>query len=143
MRDKRSLNTIAEKLRKEEAALRGPMSGLEIQPYDRQDLVEVGKDLPSLNHADVHALPEKTECLLQLHQLTLEAKRLKAKAEREGDLRTALAAVRELCRIVELVARLRGELGERVETKILNVNLDPETAKRIADTFLARHKNPR
>jgi len=76
----------------------------------------------------------------QLSELTSEAQRLKEKAERGGDFRTALAAVRELCRIVELVARLRGELTERVEAKVLNVNLDPETAKRIADTFLARHQ---
>jgi hypothetical protein len=74
----------------------------------------------------------------QLRELTSEAERLKERAEQKGDYRTALAAVRELCRIIELVARLSGELNERPETKILNVTFDPQTAKRIAETFLAR-----
>lgn len=78
--------------------------------------------------------------LEQLRELNAQAQRLKEKAERAGDLRTALAAVRELSRIVELTARLSGELSEGGETKILNVNFDSETAKRIVDTFLARHQ---
>ncbi len=82
----------------------------------------------------------KGSLLGQLVEVTSEAHRLQEQAEREGDLRTALAAVREQCRILELAAKLRGELAERAETKILNVTLDPETAKRIAETFLARHE---
>jgi hypothetical protein len=78
--------------------------------------------------------------LAQLRDLTSEAKRLKAMAEEAGDYRAALAAVRELCRIVELVAKLSGELDSHSETKILNVTLDPETAQRISQTFLARHQ---
>ena len=76
----------------------------------------------------------------QLRSLTSEAQRLKEKAETAGDFRTALAAVRELCRIVELVAKLRGELNERPEINVVNVQLDAETAKKIGDTFLARHQ---
>jgi hypothetical protein len=75
----------------------------------------------------------------QLRDLTSEAERLKEKAEQAGDYRTALAAVRELCRIVELVAKMTGELDSHTETKILNVTLDAETARRISETFLARH----
>src|ERR1700722_3648110 len=78
--------------------------------------------------------------LAQLRDLTLEAQRLKAVAEEAGDYRAALAAVRELCRIVELVAKLSGELESHSETKILNVTLDAETAQRISRTFLARHQ---
>jgi hypothetical protein len=74
-----------------------------------------------------------------LEELKSEAQRLKQKAEQEGDYRTALAAVRELCRIVELVAKLCGQIDSRTETKILNVNFDPETVNRITKTFLARH----
>lgn len=81
------------------------------------------------------------DCLLaQLRDLTAEAQRLKAMAEEAGDYRAALAAVRELCRIVELVAKLSGELESHSETKILNVTLDAETAQRISKTFLARHQ---
>jgi hypothetical protein len=83
----------------------------------------------------------QTDSVLErLRELNAQAQRLKEKAERTGDLRTALAAVRELSRIVELIAKLRGELTEGGETKILNVNIDSETAKRIANTFLARHQ---
>ena len=78
--------------------------------------------------------------LAQLRELTSEAQRLKGIAERAGDYRAALAAVRELCRIVELMAKLSGELDSHSETKIFNVTLDAETAKRISETFLARHQ---
>ena len=78
--------------------------------------------------------------LVQLRELTSEAQRIKAMAEKAGDHRTMLAAVRELCRIVELIAKLSGELESHSETKILNVTLDAETARRISDTFLARHQ---
>jgi hypothetical protein len=76
----------------------------------------------------------------QLRSLTVEAQRLKEKAEVAGDYRTALAAVRELCRIVELIAKLRGELNERPEISVVNFQLDAETAKKIGETFLARHQ---
>ena len=46
----------------------------------------------------------------QLRELTSEAQRLKVIAEQAGDYRAALAPVRELCRIVELMAKLSGEL---------------------------------
>ena len=49
--------------------------------------------------------------LVRLEDLTGEARRLKEKAERKGDLRTSLAAVRELVRIVELMAKVSGELA--------------------------------
>ncbi len=88
---------------------------------------------------DAKGLSHGGSLLAQLRALTSQAQRLKEKAERKGDLKTALAAVRELCRAVELAAKLRGELAQRVETKILNMNLDPQTAKRIFDTFVARH----
>ncbi len=48
----------------------------------------------------------------QLEQFRDEATRLKEKAEKKGDLRTALGAIRELCRIVELMAKLGGQLSE-------------------------------
>ena len=76
----------------------------------------------------------------QLRSLSYEAQRLKEKAETAGDFRTALAAVRELCRIVELVAKLRGEIDGRAEINVMNLQLDAETARRIGETFLARHQ---
>jgi len=75
-----------------------------------------------------------------LEGLIHEALDIKDRAESAGDQRTALACVRELCRLVELAAKLRGELDERPQANILNVSLDPDTAKRIAETYLARHR---
>jgi hypothetical protein len=47
------------------------------------------------------------------------------------------------CYIIELAAKLRGDLDERSPTNILNVNLDSETARRIAETYLERHRPPK
>src|SRR4029077_20324690 len=44
--------------------------------------------------------------LLQLRELNFQAEQLKARADRAGDYRTALAAVREKTRLVELEALL-------------------------------------
>jgi hypothetical protein len=85
------------------------------------------------------------DCLLdKIGSLESEAHRIKQKAEDAGDLRTALAGIRELTRIVELLARVRGELQDQpavnvlinpqwaaVRTVIL-VALDPYPAARVA-----------
>ena len=76
---------------------------------------------------------------IQVRELNIQAEQLRAKADRAGDYRAALAALREKTRIVELEARLTGQLNEKPETKIVNVTLDAETARRITETFLARH----
>jgi hypothetical protein len=94
--------------------------------------LERAQELKEVVHGD--------SLLAQLRELTSEAQRLKAIAEEAGDYRAALAAVRELCRIVELMAKLSGELDSHSETKILNVTLDAESARRISETFLARHQ---
>ena len=47
----------------------------------------------------------------QVEDLKSMARRLGKKAEDAGDLRGALAAVRELVRIVDLVAKLTGQIG--------------------------------
>jgi hypothetical protein len=45
-------------------------------------------------------------------QLQDEARRLGMLAEKHGDLKTALQAVREIVRMVELVAKAQGEIGD-------------------------------
>jgi hypothetical protein len=57
-----------------------------------------------------------------------------------ADYRSALAAVRELTRLVELAARLTGELNDRPEMKVLNLTIDTETARHMSEVFLARHR---
>lgn len=60
----------------------------------------------------------------RLEDLTGEAHRLKEKAERAGDLRTSLAAIRELVRMVDLMAKVSGELAPA--TQQVNIALIPE-----------------
>jgi len=77
----------------------------------------------------------------QLQKLTQDARRIQEKAERSHNFAAALGAIRELVRIVELLAKLRGELiSERRTTNVLNLNLDAETAERIARTYLLRRR---
>ena len=59
------------------------------------------------------------DLLVKIQNLETEAHRIKTKAEQAGDLRTALAGIRELTRIVELVARIRGEIDEHTTVNIL------------------------
>jgi hypothetical protein len=66
----------------------------------------------------------------QLVRLQADARRIEEKAEETGDLRVALMGIRELVRIVELTAKLIGELDDRPQ---VNVLLAPEwTAVRVA-----------
>jgi hypothetical protein len=50
--------------------------------------------------------------LARVGELEADARRIAAAAEASGDLRAALAGVRELTKLVELLARLTGRLGE-------------------------------
>jgi hypothetical protein len=55
----------------------------------------------------------------QLAALQTDARRIGKKAEDRGDLRTALAGIRELVRIVELTAKMIGELDERPQVTLV------------------------
>jgi hypothetical protein len=116
-----------------DVALRFRVSRDAVARHRKHLAVTVAKPLGS------EQITQSENLLAQLEELRSEAQRLKQKAERAGDYRAALAAVRELCRIVELVAKLCGQMDARTETRILNVNLDAETVSRITQTFLARH----
>lgn len=63
------------------------------------------------------------DLLGQLDQLRAEAHRIKDKAEKAGDFRAALTGIRELVRIVELMAKVSGELQE---SQTVNVLIMPE-----------------
>jgi len=58
------------------------------------------------------------DLLAQLATLQADARRIGARAEGEGDLRTALAAVRELVRMIELLAEMQGELSRQPQVNI-------------------------
>lgn len=70
-----------------------------------------------------------------------EARRLGQKAEEAGDTRTALMAVRELVRLIELAARISGELqGAKVQVNLSLRNWVVEApAEETREEWLARH----
>lgn len=76
----------------------------------------------------------------QVEDLKRKARQILQKAEAGGDLRTALAGVRELSRLIELIAKLTGEL-KTTQVNILNIgSLDPATLQRMAETYLERRR---
>ena len=51
-----------------------------------------------------------------------------------------MAGLRELARLIEIRARVVGELRDReINLNVLNVSLDDSAARRVAGTYLARH----
>jgi ethanolamine utilization microcompartment shell protein EutS len=64
---------------------------------------------------EAHAVTHGDDLLAQLRGLQAEALGILAKAERSGDLRSALGAIREARSTVELLARLTGQFVERRE----------------------------
>jgi hypothetical protein len=63
----------------------------------------------------VHAASEAARALTlseEIAQLQENAHRIGAAAEREGDKRTALMAIRELVRIADLLARMQGAVKD-------------------------------
>ena len=73
-----------------------------------------------LRHAHaVHEVSQADQLLAKVVGLETDAKRLQGLAEDAGDLKTALQAVRELVRIIELQARLIGELDDSPTVNVL------------------------
>jgi len=68
-----------------------------------------------------------------LNHLTAEAERLKQKAEQAKDYRTALAGVREMSRLLELVMRLAVEVQERASSEF---DFDGRSLEQLSDVEL-------
>src|SRR5438067_12246597 len=66
-----------------------------------------------------------------LEELRADVWKIKERAEAAGDERLALHCVRLLFESVEFEA-MRGELDDRPQTNVLNVNFDPAIAVRMA-----------
>lgn len=91
---------------------------------------------PALPPIDQEAAIEKAGG--SLAELVREARRLGKKAEKDGDLRAALLAVRELVRMTELAAKLSGALTPPAGPGSLHLHVTSDQAARIAETYLAR-----
>jgi len=79
------------------------------------------------------------DLLAQLKQLNAKARELAAKAESAGDYRTGLLAIRELARLLELAAKLTGQLDERAQHNELHVHLPADRALAVAKAYVERH----
>jgi hypothetical protein len=67
----------------------------------------------------VHEAGRADTLFAKVVTLETDAKRLQGLAEDAGDLKTALQAIRELVRIIELQARLIGELDDSPTVNVL------------------------
>ena len=71
----------------------------------------------------------------KITQLEQEARRLGKKAEDAGDLRAAMAAVRELVRIVELLAKIKGDIKDPGGTTVNVVYVFNTAAEKFTNTL--------
>jgi hypothetical protein len=82
----------------------------------------------------------------QLEALQAKAKQILEKAESDGDLRTALAGVKELSRLIELVAKMTREQltsDPAGRTSADAIDVDDVTAEKMAQAFLERRRKER
>ena len=87
---------------------------------------------------ETHQLAMGGNLKAKIQILEADLTRLQQIAERNGDVTAAIAALKELRQFVELRARIEGQLKPQ-EVQVLAVNLDEETSRRIAETYLQRH----
>jgi hypothetical protein len=73
--------------------------------------------------------------LEHVNHLTAEAARLKEKAEKAKDYRTALAGVREMSRLIELVIKVAGEMESRASA---NSEFDYRELRSLTEVQLLR-----
>ena len=70
-------------------------------------------------------------------QLERDTQRLQEEATAAGDRREALAAIRERTRLVELRAKIAGEIRPS-QVNVLNLKIDESQAKRAMEAYLAK-----
>jgi len=79
--------------------------------------------------------------LKQLLDLQTRTLALLTEAEQNGDRRTRLGAIREARSNLELIGRFLGELkGGETNINLVNVSIDEATGRRLAETYLSRHR---
>ncbi len=91
--------------------------------------------------AEAAEVAQSGKLLAKLQSLISRADAIAKNAEKAKDGRTALAALREIRGSLELLAKLSGELERENPGELhLHVDVDPETAMRIAETYVARRR---
>jgi hypothetical protein len=77
--------------------------------------------------------------LQQVEAVKRDAERLQLECEDGRDLRAALAALKQRLEVIELEAKLTGELDGHAQHNELHVHLTPDRALAVAETYIARH----
>jgi transposase len=75
----------------------------------------------------------------ELKNLQTKAREFLARAEAAGDYGTALKTVRELVRMIELSAKMKGEIKAPQVNVLAIQNVDPQALLRMASIYIERH----
>lgn len=78
----------------------------------------------------------------RLEELYRKGRRLLEKADKQDNIGHALAAIRELRGIVELLARMTGELDERPQVNVVSLAASPEWQATLQRIVTALHPYP-
>jgi hypothetical protein len=88
---------------------------------DRHKADHLPEQLSKAQEAD--EVTQADDLLGRLDELWKEAKEIEARAKKSDDLRTAIQGIGQLARIVEVMAKIRGEIDSR---PVINVVISPE-----------------
>jgi hypothetical protein len=89
-------------------------------------------------HDEIQQLAHAGSLKAKLIMREADLLRIQQQAEINKDLPTAISAIRELRQCHELQAKVEGHLKPQ-EVAVVAVNLDEETSRRVARTYLQRH----
>ena len=89
-------------------------------------------------HDEIQQLAHAGSLRAKLTMREVDLLRIQQQAEVNKDLTTAIAAIRELRQCHELQAKIEGQLKPQ-EVAVVAVNLDEQTSRRVAQTYLQRH----
>jgi hypothetical protein len=109
----------------------------------RDSILRHSRHLPTIiarsNEATV--LTHSDDLVGQIASLEEDAKRVQETAVESKDHRVVLAAIRERTRLIELRAKIAGQIRPS-QVNVLNLNVDEETAKRAMQAYLAKTHRP-
>ena len=114
------------------AARYGTVGRMSLQRHRKEHLPEL-----LAKGYEAERMAEADELLMDVRQLQQRTLLMLQEAERAGDLRTALAAVREARHNIVLLAEMRGELDRR---PVINIITHPEYVE--ARTLIVRALDP-
>lgn len=106
----------------------------------RDAILRHSRHLPTViaKSSEATVLTHSDDLVGQIANLEEAAKRVQEEAK---DARIVLAAIRERTRLIELRAKIAGQIRPS-QVNVLNLNVDEETAKRAMQAYLAKTHRP-